>query len=167
MGGWCSRRSREAFWTKGPVSYIVKKAGVSSERPIMINEEKYATWMQYAQYDLDTADAMYSTGRWFYVAYMCQQALEKLCKGLYTFYIDDDVPKVNDIRKVLTAIEDTLSITIQPDVYKLADLLSGLYLNNRYPDFAGQSTIQIDKTTATALLEKTKEAFTWLLTLKK
>lgn len=133
----------------------------------MTSEEKYAYWLQYAQYDLDTADSMYAGGRWFYVAYMCQQALEKHCKGLYNFYIGDNVPKMHNIRLILTDIEDSLSIAIQPDVYKLADLLSSLYLNNRYPDFAVQSSMQIDKTKAAALIAQTKEAFAWLLTLKK
>jgi HEPN domain-containing protein len=133
----------------------------------MTFEEKYTYWLQLAQYDLDSANAMYVGGRWFYVAFMCQQALEKNCKGLYNVYIGDDVPKVHNIRKILADVEVKLSITVQQDVYELVDLLSGLYLNNRYPDFAGLSVIQIDKTMATELLSKTKEVFKWLLTLKQ
>jgi HEPN domain-containing protein len=133
----------------------------------MTNEEKYATWLEYAQYDLDSADAMYKGGRWFYVAFMCQQALEKLCKGLYTFYINDDVPRIHNIGLIAKKLETALSITISEDVYNLIDTLSGLYLNNRYPDLAKKSGIQIDKTKATALIAQTKEAFSWLLTLKK
>jgi len=52
----------------------------------MTKEEKYDYWLELAQYDLDTAAAMFSSGRWFYVIFMCQQAIEKLCKGLYTIY---------------------------------------------------------------------------------
>jgi HEPN domain-containing protein len=133
----------------------------------MTTEEKYAYWLQLAQYDLETASAMYSSGRWFYVAFTCQQALEKLCKGLYNFYIDDDVPKVHNIRSIVEKLETALSTTISAEVYSLADSLSAIYLNSRYPDFKGQAALQIDKIRATDLLEKTKEAFTWLLTLKK
>ena len=133
----------------------------------MTNEEKYAYWLQLAQYDLDTAHTMSTGGRWFYVIYMCQQAIEKLCKGLYNFYIDDNVPKVHNIRFILAKIEDKLSITIDSDIYKLADTLSAHYLSNRYPDFSRQPSTYIDKDTAANLLEKTREAFSWLLTLKK
>ena len=133
----------------------------------MTKEEKYAYWLQLAQYDLDTAQAMYAGGRWFYVAFMCQQALEKLCKGLYNFYIDDNVPKAHNIPFILAKIEASLSFTVKPEVYDLMDMLSSLYLSNRYPDFSTPPNIHIDKNTATDLLEKTKEAFTWLLTLKK
>jgi HEPN domain-containing protein len=118
----------------------------------MTREEKYAYWLELSQYDLDTAQAMYVGGRWFYVVYMCQQAIEKLCKGLYGFYIDDNVPKVHNIRFILTKIETSLSLTVDPELYKLADTLSAYYLNNRYPDFAGKASIYLDRDIATDLL---------------
>jgi HEPN domain-containing protein len=35
-------------------------------------------WAKRAQYDLDTADAMFETGRYLYVLFCCQQAVEKV-----------------------------------------------------------------------------------------
>jgi len=64
----------------------------------MTKEEKYIYWLQLAQYDLDTAQTMYTGGRWFYVVFMCQQAIEKLCKGIYNFYFGDNIPRVHNIR---------------------------------------------------------------------
>jgi HEPN domain-containing protein len=133
----------------------------------MTSEEKYAHWLSLAEYDLGVADAMYRTGKWFYVAFMCQQAFEKHCKGLYNFYIGDDVPKVHNIPRLLNDIRKKLSIPIEPDVYELADALSSLYLNNRYLDFEEKPAMRIDKTRARALIKQTKEALKWLLTLKK
>jgi HEPN domain-containing protein len=133
----------------------------------MTKEDKYAYWLQLAQYDLDTAQTMYAGGRWFYVAFMCQQAIEKICKGLYNFYIDDNIPRIHNIRFILTKIETSLSLAIKPEIYNLIDTLSAHYLNNRYPDFSEVPNTQIDKDKATNILEKTREAFTWLLTLKK
>ena len=133
----------------------------------MTKEDKYAYWLQLAQYDLDTAQTMYVGGRWFYVAFMCQQAIEKICKGLYNFYIDDNIPRIHNIRFILAKIETSLSLAIKPEIYNLIDTLSAHYLNNRYPDFSGAPNTQIDKVKATSILEKTREAFTWLLTLKK
>ena len=133
----------------------------------MTKEEKYTYWLELAQYDLDSAQTMYAGGRWFYVAFMCQQALEKLCKGLYNFYIDDNVPRVHNIPYILAKIETSLSLTVETEVYNLIDTLSSLYVNNRYPDFSRQPNIYVDKIQAEDLLKKTKEAFAWLLTLKK
>ena len=120
----------------------------------MTKEEKYTYWLQSAQYDLDTADTVHKGGRWFYVVVMRQQAIEKPCKGLYNFYIDDNVPKIHNIRYILTKIEKTLSEMVDPAVYNLTDELSAHYLNNRYPDFTGQANIEIDKDKATYILEK-------------
>lgn len=38
--------------------------------------DKVAYWYDTAKYDIDTAEAMYSTERWLYVAFMCHQAIE-------------------------------------------------------------------------------------------
>ncbi len=40
-------------------------------------------WHELAQYDLGTADAMLSAGRYLYVLFCCQQAIEKHLKGTY------------------------------------------------------------------------------------
>ena len=133
----------------------------------MTREDKYAYWFHLAQYDLDSAQTMYAGGRWFYVAFMCQQALEKLCKGLYNFYIDDNVPRVHNIPFILAKLENSLSLAVEPEFYELIDTLSSFYLNNRYPDFSVPQNICIDESKASDLLEKTKGAFAWLLTLKK
>ena len=133
----------------------------------MTKEEKYAYWFQIAQYDLDTAQAMFDGGRWFYVVFMCQQALEKLCKGLYNFYIDDNVPRVHNIPFILAKVETTLSFTVKPEVNDFLDSLSSHYLYNRYPNISMQPNIHIDKDKAEDSLKKTKEVFAWLLTLKK
>jgi HEPN domain-containing protein len=45
---------------------------------------------------------MLQSGRWFYTVFMCQQAIEKLIKGLYVLYVDDNVPRLHDINSILT-----------------------------------------------------------------
>jgi len=132
----------------------------------MTKEEKYTYWFELAQYDLDTAAAMLSSGRWFYVVFMCQQAIEKLCKGLYTLYLDDNVPKNHNIKQIFLCFEGKLSVGVEEDKYHLFDSLSAYYLMNRYPDFSKQTNRQITKNEAELLLSKTKEVFSWLLTLK-
>jgi len=132
----------------------------------MTTEEKYTYWQELAQYDLESADAMFVSGRWFYVVFMCQQAIEKLCKGLYTLYIDDDVPKIHNIKQVFLCFEAKLPVPVSEDKYQLFDSLSAHYLVTRYPDFTRQINRQIDRSEAEALLIKTREVFSWLLTLK-
>ena len=47
----------------------------------MTAQEKYDHWLDIARYDLETADTMLSSGRWLYVVFMCQQAVENLQKA--------------------------------------------------------------------------------------
>jgi HEPN domain-containing protein len=98
-------------------------------------EDKFEYWLDIAQYDLETADAMFTTGRWLYVVFMCQQAIEKLCKGLYLFFINDDIPRTHDINSLISKFEDKLLIAIDNNKRMLFAKLSAFYLNNRYPEY--------------------------------
>jgi HEPN domain-containing protein len=128
--------------------------------------EKYEYWLNHAKYDLETAKAMLDSGRWFYVVFMCQQALEKLVKGLYTLYIDDTVPKTHNIKSLFDRFSDKLKEPVKTEYYQLFDSLTANYLGNRYPDFMNDVIDSINKDTASGIMQKTKEVFTWLQTLK-
>jgi HEPN domain-containing protein len=129
-------------------------------------QEKYEYWLEIAQYDLETADAMFSSGRWLYVLVMCQQAIEKLVKGLYTLYIDDNVPRIHNIKTLVKRFEDKLPVKVPDDKYHFFDVLTRYYLDNRYPDFISAIGVQTNETTAKMILSQTKETYSWLLTLK-
>jgi len=133
---------------------------------MMTAEEKYEYWLDYAQYDLDSAEATYKAGRWLYVIFMCQQAIEKLIKGLYTLYVDDNIPRVHNIRYLVERFEDKLPVGVPPDKYAFFDNLSKFYLNSRYPEFISKLGLQTTALEANAALTQTKEVFAWLLTLK-
>jgi HEPN domain-containing protein len=132
----------------------------------MTQEEKFNHWLEHAQYDLETADAMYKSGRWAYVVFMCQQALEKLCKGLYLLYINDNIPRLHNITAVFSKFADKLSESLSDDTRSLFDRLSLYYLEARYPEYKNNLSDVTDEETASLLLQKTKEVFQWLLTLK-
>ena len=132
----------------------------------MNSEEKFEYWLNIAQYDLNTAEAMYKTGRWFYVIFMCQQAIEKLVKGLYLLYIDDNVPRLHDINGIFDRFKNKLPGKQTDDQATLFDTLSKFYLRNRYPDYTSASNLLMTRDFAQSILEKSKEVFKWLLTMK-
>ena len=128
--------------------------------------EKFEYWQDIAQYDLETAKAMFEAGRWLYVVFMCQQAIEKLCKGLYLLFIDDDVPRIHDINSLVTKFADKLPEPIEDDKRLLFAKLSAFYLNNRYPGYKERLSTSLNKEETQSILDESKEAFKWLLTLK-
>jgi HEPN domain-containing protein len=132
----------------------------------MNTQEKYELWLKHAQYDLDSADAMYSSGRWLYVAFMCQQAVEKLCKGLYVLYVSDDVPRVHNISAVVDRFADKLPEPVSDEKYRLFDNLTSFYMNSRYPEYKDEMSMKLNKDVAMTLITKSKEVFAWLQTMK-
>jgi len=128
----------------------------------MTKNQKYEHWLDIATYDLETAEAMLSGGRWLYVAFMCQQAVEKLVKGLYTLYIDDNIPRIHNI----SALIKPIPVEVPKEKFILFDTLSAYYINNRYPEFMAKLSSRVTEKEATKILAQTKEVFSWLLTLK-
>ena len=132
----------------------------------MSADEKYAYWLELSRYDLESANAMLATGRWFYVVFMCQQAIEKCCKGLYTLYLDDNVPRIHNIKTIFSRFKDKLQDTISEETSHFFDTLSAQYIAYRYPDFKNKPASCTSEKEAKFILEKTKEMFSWLMTLK-
>jgi HEPN domain-containing protein len=132
----------------------------------MNSEEKYEYWLKKATDDFIGADALFEKRLWSLAAFYCHQAIEKLVKGLYTFYIDDGYPRTHNIVVIANKIEDKLSITISEEHYEFFRDLSHYYLNTRYEDYKLIIYKSLNKQNTKLVLEKTREAFTWLLTLK-
>ena len=132
----------------------------------MNTQDKFFYWLDIAQYDLDTAESMFSAGRWLYVVFMCQQAIEKLCKGLYLLLVNDNVPKTHDINSLLSGFEDKIPVAIEDSKRLLFAKLSAFYLNNRYPEYKDKLSMSLKREEAETILEDSREAFAWLLTLK-
>lgn len=63
----------------------------------MNSADKYKYWVMLSQYDLDTARVLIDGERWVYVAYMCQQALERQLKGMYVYHIGKEAPKGHNL----------------------------------------------------------------------
>ena len=130
-------------------------------------QEKFEYWLDIAQYDLDVAKSMLKNEHWLYVVFMCQQSIEKLVKGLYSYYMPDAPPHLHNIKTIAARIEPNLPMPIPSDKMDFFDDLAAYYLNNRYPDYMSKLSSQISETEAADVMTKTMEIFTWLLTLKQ
>lgn len=64
----------------------------------MDKDVKY--WHELSVYDMDTAKAMYKTGRYLYVLFMCQQSVEKMLKGLVVQETGSFPPKTHDLERL-------------------------------------------------------------------
>jgi HEPN domain-containing protein len=63
----------------------------------MDTQEKFQYWLSLANDALNSANTLFKGGDWLYMAFTCQQAIEKLVKSLYVFYKNDNVPRIHNI----------------------------------------------------------------------
>lgn len=116
-------------------------------------------WLERVTYDIDTADAMYATGRYIYAVFMCQQAIEKSLKAVLAFKSLEILP-IHNLRRLaeISGVVDEISTV---DLRKI-DFLSQYYLNARYKEDIEELAIEITADTAKDYLNFSKEKIKWL-----
>lgn len=117
-------------------------------------------YFERSKYDLDTAEAMLKAERYLYVAFMCQQSLEKLLKAIIVQKGKEILPIHNLVR-----LADIAGIYHSMDPRHqdfLADL-TPFAIEARYGDYRESLLEIIDHKGAQECLSKTKEVFKWLM----
>jgi HEPN domain-containing protein len=121
--------------------------------------------------DFKTADTCFRGEDYFDSAIKCQQCIEKLTKGIYGLYYGFAcIPRTHDITRILISIikilKDDEDKAIPDDYIPFFDQLTGYYIGNRYPTALSDLFFFLDQNETEWVLDKTKEVFDWLLTLK-
>ena len=58
------------------------------------------SWVEHSRYDLDTASAMLKSGRYLYVLFCCQQAVEKAIKAVIVRRTEDFPPRLHNLLRL-------------------------------------------------------------------
>lgn len=135
------------------------------------NKEKYSYWEDIADYDLGTAEAMLLSGRYLYVVFMCQQAVEKLTKGLLVLHKGEEPPRTHNIWSVFDRTFDIDRFeekekTVAENYFSFFDELLAYYISERYPSYKEKLSESITKEKASEVLNKSKEVISWLKSLR-
>ena len=102
---------------------------------------------------------MLDTARYLYVAYMCQQAVEKLLKAIMACQGKENMPVHNLIRlSELAEIKDNLN----SEQFKFLAELTPYCIEARYGDYKESLSEIINKEKAKEVYQKTQEIFKWL-----
>ena len=115
-------------------------------------------WFNQAKYDLETAEAMFKTGRYIYTVFMCHLSIEKALKGLYAKQFKKDPPKTHDLIYLCKMVN--LSLPEKIEVF--LDELNDLSVPTRYPDQLKKLLKQYKKDRTKKVLNQTKELLLWL-----
>lgn len=118
-------------------------------------------WVERAQYDLDTADAMFKAGRYLYVLFCCQQAVEKALKAVIVTKTGELPPRVHNLLRLAEVAE------VESDHEQIHFLtkLSGYYIQSRYPEEIGAAGAKVTPELAREVLSKSTETVKWVLSM--
>jgi len=115
-------------------------------------------WFKQADYDLDTAEFMFSGERYFYSVFMCHLSIEKSLKGLYIRKFKDAPPKTHNLLYLLEFIDPDLP----EDMYDFVFTLNRVSVMTRYPDNLQKMLEEYNKEKTNEILGKSKELLRWL-----
>lgn len=123
-------------------------------------KNKFQEWFRQADYDMDTADAMFASGRYFYAVFMCHLSLEKALKGLIAKRLDELPPKTHNILYLLNML------ALQPPsaLERFIARLNTASVATRYPDDLAKMQAAYTENVTKELIMKSKEVLEWAKT---
>ena len=115
-------------------------------------------WAEQAEYDFDTARAMLDGGRYLYVLFCCQQAVEKMLKGVIVKRTSEFPPRSHN----LTRLVEVAGIALDAPQADILGELTGYYIHSRYPEELEDLAGRVTRLVASETLRETAEALQWL-----
>lgn len=117
-------------------------------------------WIKISDYDLDTAVAMLKSKRYLYVAFTCQQCIEKLMKALYVRLHSTSPPYTHNLIRLseLAEIENDLN----KEQREIINTLNAYYIKTRYSEELEKLSKRINKKNAEQILTRTQKLAAWL-----
>jgi len=116
-------------------------------------------WVERSQYDLDTAKIMLDTGRYLYVVYMCQQAVEKILKAFIAQLGKENFPIHNLNRLAEIAM---ISNELTSEQFNFLAELTPYHIEARYGDYKESLSEIINEKKAEQVYQKTREIHKWI-----
>lgn len=128
----------------------------------MTTKEKYNKWAEMSVEDFDTAEAMFKIGKYSYVAFMCQQSVEKLTKGIYVFTHEREAPYTHNINLILTELNNICDNVDYGKYKNFISILSAYYIATRYDVYKEKIAKELQKDNCETIIKKTREVLEWL-----
>jgi HEPN domain-containing protein len=131
----------------------------AEEYSVKVISERVRKWIERADYDMQTAEAVHKAGRYIYSIFMCQQAIEKCLKALIA-YDEGDLPPIHNLRR-LAQLSKVLTELDEDQLTKL-DFLSHYYINARYKEDIAELSKGITEDISRSFIDFSKETIQWV-----
>jgi HEPN domain-containing protein len=125
---------------------------------LMTDTIKYRT--ELSDYDLETAEAMFSGKRYLYVAFMCHQATEKIFKAFYTKNRSETAPFSHNL--TFLAKRGSFYDLFSEEQKEFIDQLEPLNIEARYPTYKERLLKSLTPEKCIELIKNTKDLQRWI-----
>ena len=126
----------------------------------MTREEKVQYWLDIANYDLETAEDLYKSQRWLYVAFMCHQVIEKTLKAYWSAKREDIPPYIHNHKRLAEGCG--LYGELSDERKDFINAISTYNIQARYPEYKEQLARVLTASTCRYLIDTTKELQSWI-----
>jgi HEPN domain-containing protein len=126
---------------------------------VMTKEEKIQHWLNLSDYDLVTAEALLLAKRYLYVAFACQQAIEKAFKAYHVKTKNEEPVYTHDLLRLAekSGLIDFLTI----EQRRFADAVNTYYIETRYQEYKSHIAKTLTYDRCAELLKQTKNIHQW------
>lgn len=115
-------------------------------------------WLKQADYDMKSAEAMYTTKRYLHVVFMCHLSIEKALKGLVERRTGGTPPRTHSLMQLLR-----MTGTAPPErVHRLLLRLSEVSVPTRYPENIERIRREYTARVAKEIISQGKEVLAWI-----
>lgn len=124
--------------------------------------KKVEYWINIAEYDFETAEAMLKSGRFLYVGFMCHQAIEKALKAVISRDCEDGEipPKIHHLLKL--ADRAKLFNEMSEEQQTFIKNLNPLNVEARYPEYKERIAEGLSVEICDKLITDTEELLCWI-----
>ena len=123
-------------------------------------KNQVAYWLEIADYDLDTAEAMYQTGRWLYVAFMCHQVIEKTLKAYWSGTCGNEPPYTHNHKRLADGCG--LYEQLSEEQKDFIETIANYNIEARYPEDKEALSRTLTKQACRYLIDETKMLQQWI-----
>ena len=122
--------------------------------------DKVAYWLDIANYDLETAEAMFQTKRRLYVAFMCHQAIEKTLKAYWCATQPEDPPYTHSHMRL--ADGSGLYAQMDENQRDFLDLITNFNIEARYPENKDELSRSLTDEICRQMIDETQRLQQWI-----
>ena len=110
-------------------------------------------WVKLSDYDIETARAMQRAGKYLYVLFCCQQAVEKRLKAVVVNVTEEFPPRTHDLIRLMELAK--ISLTAKQQIF--LGKLTTYYIETRYPEEVKELNKKVNRILASAYLKGSEE----------